>query len=246
VRRIYGWAIRRDMIKGVNPAAGIARFGELRARNDYLNAEQIHAFWHSIDSWPGSEAVHLVIKLCLVTGQRESQVVGIGRDELDLKSREPIWHVPSERSKNKVGHELPLTPLALSLIQRAMEISPHPKLLFPTPKGTTHIGAHAPTTLWKRAKKVRGENGLAESRLADLRTTVGSHLAKLRVDPTTIAAVLDHRSVLKGSVTMKHYVGYDFVPEKREALLRWDRRLHEIIAGQLEEGPRDNVVPLRA
>ena len=44
---------------------------------------------------------------------------------------------------------------------------------------------------------------------------------------------------------MKHYVGYDFGREKRRALLRWDQRLQEIIAGQLEES-HDNVVPLRA
>ena len=72
----------------------------------------------------------------------------------------------------------------------------------------------------------------------DMRRTVRTGLSKLRVDRDTAEAVLAHAKV--GIVGT--YNVHDFLDEKREALMKWDRRLREITSPP----SADNVVPLRA
>jgi hypothetical protein len=70
---------------------------------------------------------------------------------------------------------------------------------------------------------------------------VGTGLAELGVDRTVIKKVLNHSE--KGDVTAiydRH--GYD--DEKRAALARWDRRVHEILNSEVSARPK--VVQLHA
>jgi integrase len=73
----------------------------------------------------------------------------------------------------------------------------------------------------------------------DLRRTCATHLAMLGVSPIAIGAVLNHRTATRGTVTLAHYVQYDYAQEKRRALDLWADRL----AGIVGIGAR--VLPLR-
>ena len=78
------------------------------------------------------------------------------------------------------------------------------------------------------------EGGCAESH--DLRRTVGTRLAELRIAKEICDRVLNHAA---GDVGSKHYNLHDYFDEKREALTRWSRALSAIIA----PAPA-NVVPI--
>src|SRR5262249_20271895 len=54
------------------------------------------------------------IRLMLVTGQRRGEVLGMEEREIDRAAGQ--WTIPSERSKNGRPHVVPLSPLALSII----------------------------------------------------------------------------------------------------------------------------------
>ena len=71
----------------------------------------------------------------------------------------------------------------------------------------------------------------------DLRRTVGTRLAELRIAKEIRDRVLNHAA---GDVGSKHYNLHDYFDEKREALTRWSRALSAIIA----PAPA-NVVPIR-
>jgi hypothetical protein len=51
------------------------------------------------------------------------------------------------------------------------------------------------------------------------------------VPPLHIGAVVNHRQVTKGGVTLGVYVQYDYAKEKREALDMWANRLAAIVNG---------------
>jgi integrase len=61
----------------------------------------------------------------------------------------------------------------------------------------------------------------------DLRRTVGTRLAELRVPKEVRDGILNHAARDVGS---KHYNLHDYADEKREALTRWSRALTEIMA----------------
>ena len=56
-------------------------------------------------------------------------------------------------------------------------------------------------------------------------------MAEMGISPHTIALILNHVSVRRGTVTAKVYNQYSYDPEKREALEKWGKRLEEIIRG---------------
>jgi integrase len=60
----------------------------------------------------------------------------------------------------------------------------------------------------------------------DLRRTVGTRLAELRVPKEIRDRVLNHAV---GDVGTKHYNVHDYADEKRDALTRWARELRAII-----------------
>jgi integrase len=68
----------------------------------------------------------------------------------------------------------------------------------------------------------------AEWTLHDLRRSVGTGLARLKVPTAQISKVLNHR---EGGVTAKIYVQYQYDAEIREALELWGRHLTGLLAG---------------
>ena len=62
-------------------------------------------------------------------------------------------------------------------------------------------------------------------RLHDLRRTAGTNMARLGVCVSTISKVLNHA---EGGVT-RIYDRNTYLPEKREALGRWSRKLEALV-----------------
>ena len=72
----------------------------------------------------------------------------------------------SARTKNGHMNWVPLSPLALEIIEQARELAPQSLWLFPSRTGDGPIDAHAPTRALDRARKAIGLNNF---RIHDLR-----------------------------------------------------------------------------
>ncbi len=59
--------------------------------------------------------------------------------ELDLKAR--TWTIPASRSKNKHAHTLPLSDMAVEIIEKAIADAGGSRFLFPTGDGTVPLSA---------------------------------------------------------------------------------------------------------
>jgi integrase len=99
----------------------------------------------------------------------------------------------------------------------------------------------APGTHFSGFSKSKGRldalSGVTGWRLHDLRRTMRTNLAGLRVNPDTAERVLGH--VIGGVRGV--YDRYAYLEEKRDALDRWAARLRSIAGPQPE-----NVIELRA
>jgi integrase len=167
VRAIFRWAAGRDLL-AADPTFGLARpIRKERPRERDLSPDEIKKLWDALDKTPierrhtkglpiGSEVVGendipmtrataLALKLALVTGQRIGEVTGIALSEIALNDTAPLWTVPAERSKNGQPNRVPLSPVAVRLIQDALKFTSGSAWLFPSPKGERPIDAHAPT-----------------------------------------------------------------------------------------------------
>ena len=183
-------------------------------------------------------------RFLLATGQRRSEVGAMTWREIARK--EALWTLPKARTKAKRLHTVPLSHLALSILDDCPKIG---DFVFASGRsGAVRESEMAgPVALagWGKAKErldqlalrhakalaaERGENEpkeIAEWRLHDLRRTAATHMARLGVDRLVISKVLNHA---EGGVT-KGYDRHGYDDEKRRALDLWAQRLRAIVDG---------------
>jgi integrase len=159
-----------------------------------------------------------VIKLCLVTGQRVGEVVGMRTSELDLKRK--LWELPGSRTKNGFAHSVPLSGLALDLL---------PQDGFPISRAR-YVSQYI---------KLKHCFGLQPFTPHDLRRSALTGMAKLGIPPIVLGHIANHRTTTKAGMILSVYVHHQYEKEKREALELWASRLQGIVSGGAD------VVPLR-
>ena len=62
-----------------------------------------------------------VFRLLILTGQREREVADMSWSEIDLKNR--LWTIPAGRMKGGRAHEVPLSPMAIALLESMLRFT---------------------------------------------------------------------------------------------------------------------------
>ena len=85
----YRWAMKRRKVRQ-NPTLGLGFTVQSKPRNRVLRAMELSILWQPIDTGPSlSEPMRIILKLALLTDQRESEVAGALSAELQLDSANP-------------------------------------------------------------------------------------------------------------------------------------------------------------
>jgi integrase len=236
IRKFFNWAAERQMISA-SPVASIKAPAKEQSRDRVLTDDEIKTVWDVFGAmgWPFGQAFQLL----LITGQRRDEVAKMRWEDLDLKSG--IWTLPREATKANRLHEVPLSRLALEVLEGAKRTSE--TYVFSTNGKTPISGFSRSKAKADELSAIRQlqdaghdkptENQLAASmlpewRLHDLRRTVASNMAKLGVAPHVIEKVLNHSSGAISGVAAV-YNRYAYTEEKRAALDTWSRALEAIV-----------------
>ena len=236
LRKFFNWASERDMVDA-SPVSAIKPPGKENARDRILNDGEIRLAWNAFDKmgWPFGHAFTLL----LITGQRRDEVTKMRWKDIDEK--ECLWTLPREATKADRLHEVPLSDLAVEILQSVPRTSN--EFVFST-NGKTPISgfskakAKADKTAAflqlqadgqdRPTEKQTAESMLPDWRLHDLRRTVASYMAKLGIAPHVIEKVLNHSSGAISGVAAV-YNRYAYTEEKRAALDTWSRALEAIV-----------------
>jgi integrase len=97
-----------------NPAIGIPRYHEDK-RETWLNTEQLEKLHSALDSYP-FQATADAIRLLILTGAREGEVLAATWDQFDLVRA--IWTKPSHHTKQKKIEHVPLSVAALRVLKQ--------------------------------------------------------------------------------------------------------------------------------
>ena len=256
LRRLFRWAVSRGDLTA-SPIADMDAPAAPGARDRVLSDDELSAVWNAAGgmTYPFGP----MLRLLAITGQRREEVAGLTWAELDQTSA--TWTLPATRAKNRQAHIVPLSPLAVGIVDGLARLLtnaigaklrwPRKGLVFSTTGKTAVSGfskakARLDRTITeaeqKRAKDAGEEPELVEAwRLHDLRRTLATGLQRLGVRFEVTEAVLNHVSGAKGGVAGV-YQRHDWKDEKRVALMAWSDHLARIVAG-IEE---NNVIPLAA
>jgi len=253
LRAMVRWARGRGELDE-NLTEGMPRPAAAVVRDRVLSPDEIRAFWSQLADAMMQEGTRRILRLCLVTAARVGEVAGMTTGELDLERR--VWTIPPARSKNKRALVLPLSGLAVELIEeqvtevrnatvqregrlarRIARVSranaeivaaEAPKWVFP---GT---GSRGPITVFAVAKAIErslDHFGIDHFTSHDLRRSAATHMEGLGISPFVVAHLLNHVSITKASVTSRVYARYDYGKEKREAVEQWAAHLRGIVDG---------------
>jgi integrase len=224
LRAMLRWAVSRGDLDH-NPIEGMRKPPGSKPRERVLSDDEIRALWNGLPTaLARSEQCQRIIKLCLVTGQRVGEVAGMNRAELDLKRA--LWNIPGARTKNGHPHSVPLSPLAVELIEKG-----EGECIFANSDGE---GALPGAAVARTITRAQDRFGIAQWSAHDLRRTALTGMAKLGVAPIVLGHIANHRTTTKAGMTLSVYVQHAYEKEKREALELWADRLAGIIGGGAE------------
>jgi integrase len=213
---MMNWALDSGEIE-VNPAMGISEPSREHSRDRVLTDDEIVAFWRGLEGARMDAVTRQALRFMLVTGQRLGEVCAMRWEQVN-----GVWTIPAEIAKNGIAHRVPLSGLALSILEQAKTISTG-AVVFPSPRGDR---AMSPTALSHALRKNLEQIGLADVHPHDLRRTAASHMTMLGHNRLVVSKVLNH---VEGGVTAvydRH--GYD--GEKKAALDAWAAKL-EMLTG---------------
>jgi integrase len=238
IRRMFGWALSRDIIPA-NPCSAVKAPGKETRRDRVLSADEIAALWRSLDNpeTPISKPIRRALKLQLATAQRKGEVIDAEWSEFELD--EGIWTIPGERAKNGLPHRVPLSPLSIAVlaeIRAAVPDGRQSKWLFRSPRREGPITGPAVDHAMRDNREVLGTGDATPH---DLRRTAASHMTSIGISRLVVSKILNHAEPGITAVYDRH--SYD--REKRTALNAWGERLEEIIGKGREPS---KIVPLRA
>ena len=222
LKQVFKFGVQRGILDA-SPAVAIDKPAKETRRDRVLSEREIRAFWTGVDKSMMTEDVKTALRLCLVTVQRRGEVAGMRRSEIDGD----WWIIPKERSKNGKAHRVPLSPLAKRLIEHASGDD----FLFPSPRKNGPNGEQIPIEARALTNAITKNRHLIEAKrfcTHDLRRTAATKIAELGVPRFDIAKILNHSDHAVTAV-YDHY-GYD--AEKKKALLKWGRKLQEILDGK--------------
>jgi integrase len=215
VSKIFTWALDEEIVQA-SPAVRLKRPGEEQERERSLTDDEIKTLWPVFTSlgYPFGHG----LKFLLVTGQRRGEVGGMKWEEIDGEG----WNLPGARAKSKQGHRVPLSTLALEILEQCPRIGDY---VFMSGRGAE------PLEGWDGAKR-RADSFLAKPiapwRIHDLRRTMATQMRSIGIDRLIVSKLLNHAE----SGITKTYDRYAADPEKAAAMKRWAQRLRQIISGE--------------
>ena len=237
LQTFYTWLLQQG-IAAASPVVGLGRNDEVARDRLLSDSELVEILRACRDDDHGS-----IVRLLAYTGQRRDEAGGIERGEIDLSTR--VWTIPSERTKNGLAHEVPLSDAVLNILEAAMARPGREDREAIFGDGAAGHGfsgwSKAKERLDRRIEQATGRKP-QEWRVHDLRRCVASGMARIGIALPTIEKVLNHTSGSFAGV-VGVYQRHDFAKEKAHALQSWAAHVTALVEGTSTSG---NVVQMRA
>lgn len=219
LRTLFKVGVQRGLIES-SPMTDVAKPApKADHRNNaekVLSIEELQMLLNNLDSKPFDD----VIRLMLWTGARPKEILGMKWKQIQGET----WILGA--GEHKAGHRRvqiisrPLIAPALEIIDKYRNL--HDELLFPGRKGVPM----ETSSLNHFVGKNRNHYGIEGFTPHHLRHTMSTRMREIGIRPDLVERILGH-VVDAGVVGV--YTSYDWLPEMREGLERWQKWIEKLI-----------------
>ena len=209
-----------------SPMAYISRPAEEIDRERVLDERELKALWKAAGTF--GYPYGPVVQMLILTGQRNREVAGMKWENVDLEKR--VWSLTRTMTKSSRATDVPLASAAVEILENVPRFTgPY---VFTAREGSTSIALH--DGFKKRLDAALGDAVREPWVFHDLRRTLATNLAMLKVPESVTEKLLNHGPKKAGSVAAI-YNRYEYADEKRAALAAYSR----YIAALLDDWPHD-------
>ncbi len=233
VRRLFNFAVERDIITS-SPCSSIKAPAKENRRERCLSLDEIRCVWDGLPKARMSLSTQLVLKFQLVTAQRKGEVITAEWSDFDITAG--WWTIPASKAKNDHVNRVPLSKLAIQLLDEIKTISGDSHWLFPAVRGDGHIGGQSIDHAVRRSIEVF--EVIDPWTPHDLRRTAATHITGMGIPRLVVSKLLNHA---ENSVTAI-YDRHSYDAEKKHALDVWATKLQNLIDGV---DSSDNIIALK-
>lgn len=186
LRKMFNLAVRWEL-RTDNPAAAFIRNPE-NPRERFLDLKEIAILSDVLNQHPNRRGVH-IIRLLMLTGARRGEVLNARWEQFDLDGG--VWTKPAATTKQKRLHRVPISSAVVDLLK-----SIRPSVPADCPWVFPGDVEGKPIQEIKRFwDDVRGQAGLEDVRIHDLRHTFASVLVSGGASLPLIGQMLGHTQV---------------------------------------------------
>jgi|AntRauTorcE11898_2_1112593.scaffolds.fasta_scaffold02620_1 integrase len=222
--RIFTFGMERGLAE-TNPVQLTSTYKKGNTKRDrYYDKKEIQILWEWFEKM--EQPTQQVFKMLLITGQRKTETMKMKWDDI----RGDVWTIPAALAKNKKPHDVPLSDMALQIIEQMRPTTGETDYIFCSPQKD-----NAPLAWLTRARRtIQNHSKVSDFRPHDLRRTVATYMAKLAVDRTVLGKILNHKGLAGDTQVTVIYDRHSYMKEKRQAMNRWSGHLQQILAGETE------------
>ena len=218
--RFFGWCLEVELVSST-PMVNLKSEKEEK-RDRVLTMDELCALWLASESetvgWPWGP----IVKLLMLTGQRLSEVTDLRWSEINIKTA--TLSLPGTRTKNGRPHEVPLSSLAMSVIEGLPRMG---ELVFLPHASATLSGTHGKAKLNKALAKAR--TPIVNWRPHDMRRSFVTHCNNLGVLPHVVEDAVNHVSGHKGGVAGTYNLAH-YPKEVRAAMDMWGEEISKLVS----------------
>ncbi|OBQ64326.1 site-specific integrase [Mesorhizobium loti] len=203
-----------------NPAAGIPTEPKVQGTRWLSEEEFVQLYrWLECPDTPVHPSYPRAVQLIMLTGQRVEEIARLHIDQWDAKERIIDW----SKTKNLQPHAVPVPSLAAELIE---SIKPNEHgWYFPSAKDPSIPVSHA--TLYSFVWRQRDRGVIPHATNRDLRRTFKTLAGKAGVSKEIRDRLQNHALQ---DVSSKNYDRWNYMPEKRVGMARWDKFVRAMLA----------------
>ncbi len=230
VRAAYSWGMKsehdyrnvslRRFRLVYNPAAGIPTEPK-KVGTRWLDEDDFVRLWRWLEcpDVPVHPPYLRAVQILMLTGQRVEEIARLHVDQWDAAERIIDW----SKTKNTTPHAVPIPSLAAELIE---SIKPDQHgWFFPSQKDPSQPVSHG--TLYSCMWRQRERRVIPVVTNRDLRRTWKTLAGKAGISKEIRDRIQNHAL---HDVSSKNYDRWNYMPEKRAGMARWDRFVRALLA----------------
>jgi integrase len=217
IRLFMRWAHRRNYVDR-SPMERLQAPSKAGSRTRVLIDDELKAVLTvCLNPQDVSHSFIAIIHLLILTGQRRNQIASLRGEWIDRQAQTITF--PPEIMKGNRQHTIPYGDAVAGILNDL----PATGLLFPA------AGSTLPFSGYSKCKvDFDTECGVTGWTLHDLRRTLRTNLAKLKVPREIAERILDHRSATATDVELI-YDRHLYLDEMRDALKKWEDKVSSLV-----------------